>query len=187
MYDVARRAAEGRANLQGVDERIRRQQELEEAQHQAALAVAENARKVAVLAGQAGMSPAAYEQMIFKNMELVAQIVQALMPAQLEAQTYQAKKGIDFEYEQLRAQLAKHMAKVKMMPDLLQLNELHKQFSGLLKEIEAAERMPDSERKEAELGRLRSKERYFREQIERIQDKSPKQAHDFKFNDDEDV
>lgn len=194
MIGERTQVAEAQAHFEDTNERVRKRRELEEKQHELALAIAENSIAVTQRATVLGVTPGTLETMIRGNHELIGELLKLMLTPnpeleskRLEAEVYQEQKEADFEYDQLSARLAKHMAKVKMMPNHLQLNELHKQFSELLLEIEEAKKLPRGERKRAELERLRSREDYFRQEIERLQTRPQAKKHEFKFDDDEDV
>lgn len=96
-------------------------------------------------------------------------------------------KEIEVEAERKKAELAKDMARAKMMPELLQLEELHTRLSATFKEIEQAHALEEGYFKTAEIERLGDKAEYFREQIQALREKTPRRKQNFKFDDDEDV
>jgi hypothetical protein len=88
-------------------------------------------------------------------------------------------KEIEHTFEVMKADLAREMAKVKMMPDLVKMNELHRQLSEIHREIEQAERIENITRREAEQQRLQKQADYLHRQIDQLAEK----GQGFKYSD----
>lgn len=95
--------------------------------------------------------------------------------------------NLEREAAENKAALAKEMARAKMMPELLQLEELHSRLSETFKAIAKTQKQRNGFLKTSELERLQAKAEYFKQQIQTLSDRTPKQKEPFRFDDDEDV
>lgn len=148
-----------------VNDRLDDKRELERVTHQADLASEENRRVAAQNATAMGIELNTFNHILTRMIDVFVQTTLLQQGSQIKMDEAKQLKDLEMKVKRMGAELAQTMAKFKTLMPVHEYNELHNQYSGVLKEIDLVKELPNGTLKKAEAKRLVEKKKTFQEML----------------------